>query len=182
LATVVESAAPFLAAWSNFYLMIGSSAAALTGLMFVVITLVTRAEQMSRTEDGIASFSTPTVIHFSEALLVAAILSAPWRSLIAPAVLVGLTGLYGAVYIVRVFLRTRGLTTYTPDLEDWAWYTMLPFVAYGAILCGAIGLFARPASALLAIAGGMVLLVFIGIRNAWDVVAFLVIQGGPPPS
>jgi len=179
---MVESATSFLAAWSNFYVMIGSSAAALTGLMFVVITLVTRAEQMSRTQDGIASFSTPTVMHFSEALLVAAILSVPWQSVLAPAVLVGLAALYGIVHIVRVILRTRGLTEYTADVEDWIWYMVLPFVAYAATLCGAMGLFVRPAGALFVIAGGVVLLVFIGIRNAWDVVTFLVIRSGPPLS
>jgi hypothetical protein len=179
---MAESATSFLAAWSNFYVMIGSSAAALTGLMFVVITLVTRAEQMSRTEDGVATFSTPTVMHFSEALLVAAILSVPWQSVLAPAVLVGLAGLYGITLIVRVILRTKGLTAYTPDVEDWIWYTVLPFSAYAATFCGAMGLFVRPAGALFVIAGGVVLLVFIGIRNAWDVVTFLVIRGGPPPS
>jgi hypothetical protein len=179
---VVESATPFLAAWSNFYVMIGSSAAALTGLMFVVITLVTRAEQMSRTEDGIASFSTPTVMHFSQALLVAAILTVPWRSVLVPAVLVGLAGLYGIALIVRLILRTRGLTMYSPDLEDWIWYMVMPFIAYAATLCGAMGLFVHPAAALFAIAGGVLLLVFIGIRNAWDVVTFLVIRSVPPPS
>lgn len=178
---MVESAASF-SAWSNFYVMIGSSAAALTGLMFVVITLVTRAEQMSRTEDGISSFSTPTVIHFSEALLVAAILSAPWQSVLAPAVLVGLAGLYGVSHIVRVTLRARRLTTYTPDVEDWIWYMVLPLIAYAATLCGAIGLFVSPAGALFAVAGGVLLLVFVGIHNAWDIVTFLVIRGGPPPS
>jgi|SRR5580704_11014428 hypothetical protein len=179
---MAESATSFLAAWSSFYVMIGSSAAALTGLMFVVITLVTRAEQMGRTEDGVATFSTPTVIHFSEALLVAAILSVPWQSVLAPAVLVGLAGLYGIAHIVRVTLRTRALTVYTPDFEDWIWYIVLPLIAYATTLCGAIGLLVSPAGALFAIAGGVLLLVFIGIHNAWDVVTFLVIRGGPPPS
>jgi hypothetical protein len=59
---------------------------------------------------------------------------------------------------------------------------VLPLIAYAATLCGAIGLLVSPAGALFAIAGGVLLLVFIGIHNAWDVVTFLVIRGGPPPS
>jgi uncharacterized membrane protein len=178
-----EAASSFLTPWSNFYIMIGSSAAALTGLMFVVITLVTNLERSRRSSDGISTFSTPTVVHFGATLLASAILSAPWRLLIHPATLLGLTGLFGIAYMVRIVYRTRRLSVYSADLEDWAWYTILPFVAYGAILAGAILLPGIPGSALFALAGGSILLIFIGIHNAWDIVTYLVI-GGPaePPS
>jgi hypothetical protein len=154
--------------------MAGSSAAALTGLMFVVITLVRGEERTSQIRhDGIATFSTPTVMHFCVALLVSALLCAPWPSLLYASVIVGLIGCYGIVYIVRVALRTKGLTRYTADLEDWIWYTVLPFVAYGTLTAGAIALHPAPKGALFAVAGGVLLLIFIGIRNSWDVVTFL---------
>ena len=157
--------------------MAGSSAAALTGLMFVVITLVTRSERAEDTHAGISTYSTPTVMHFAAALLVSAVLSAPWRSLVHPGVVVALIGLYGVAYILRVMHRTRRLTVYTADLEDWTWYTILPFVAYGAISAGAIALAtAASVQALFIVAGGVVLLVFIGIRNAWDIVTYIAIK------
>lgn len=162
-----------LAHWSNFYVMIGSSAAALTGLMFVVITLVTNMERTTRSQDGVQTFSTPTVLHFAAALLIAAVLSAPWHTLVGPAVLLGLMGLYGVVYVLRVSLRAKRLSEYVPDREDWIWYWILPFVAYLAILIGAIGLAFVPSAALFALAGATTLLIFIGIRNSWDVVTFL---------
>lgn len=179
---MTETASSFLPPWSSFYVMAGSSAAALTGLMFVVITLVKGTERSQGNHDGIATFSTPTVMHFCAALLISAILNAPWRSLIHVAVVTGLAGLYGVVYIVRVMYRTKRITAYTPDVEDWAWYTLLPFVAYCAILAGGIALPEVPVQALFALAGGVVLLIFIGIRNAWDVVTYIAI-GGPnqPP-
>lgn len=179
---MAETASSFLPPWSNFYVMTGSSAAALTGLMFVVITLVNRVERSQRNQDGIATFSTPTVMHFCAALFVSAVLNAPWRSLIQAAVLIGLAGLYGVVYILRVMHRTKSLTAYVPDLEDWTFYTMLPFIAYGAIFAGAIALPAVPVQALFALAGAVVLLIFTGIRNAWDIVTYIAI-GGPnqPP-
>jgi hypothetical protein len=173
---MVDTASPFLTAWSSFYVMIGSSAAALTGLMFVVITLVTRAERAEDTQSGIATFSTPTVMHFATALLIAAVLIAPWRSPVHAGVVVALIGLVGVAYILRVMYLARRLTTYTADLEDWIWFTILPFVAYAAISAGAIALAAAPVQALFILAGGVVLLVFIGIRNAWDVVTYLLIQ------
>ena len=180
---MVETAPSVLAPWSSFYIITGSSAAALTGLMFVVITLVTGVERARRSRDGISTFSTPTVAHFCAALLVSLILSAPWRSLVHPATLLGLTGLSGVVYVLGVMYRTRRVTAYRADLEDWVWYSILPFVTYGAILAGAIMLVAIPAKAPFALAGGVALLIFIGIRNAWDVVTFLAL-GGPhePPS
>ncbi len=178
---MAETASSFLTPWSNFYAMTGSSAAALTGLMFVVITLVTRAERLRRNQDGLAAFSTPTVLHFCAALLISAILNAPWRLLIHAGVLIGLAGLYGVVYILRVMYRAKRLTTYIPDFEDWTWYTILPLVAYGAIFAGAIALLAAPVNALFAIAAGVVLLIFIGIRNAWDVVTYLAIGGADEP-
>ncbi len=165
-----------LAEWSSFYIMTGSSAAALTGLMFVVISVVTVREREG-SQDGIATFSTPTVMHFAAALLVSALLVAPWHSLLYPGVLAALVGLYGLGYILQVMYRTRRLRIYHPDLEDWVWYSVLPLVAYGAIFGGAIVLDGNAQSrALFPIGGGVVLLIFLGIRNAWDVVTFLTIQ------
>src|SRR5258708_35877677 len=71
-----EAAVSPLTTWGNFYVIIGSSAAALTGLMFVVITLIAGA-RVQRSSGSLAAFGTPTVVHFCAALLVAAILSAP---------------------------------------------------------------------------------------------------------
>ena len=180
---MAESGSSVLAPWSNFYIMTGSAAASLTGLMFVVITLVTGVERFRRSRDGTSAFSTPTVVHFGAALLVSAILSAPWRWLVQPAILLGLVGLCGLVYVLSVIKRARRLTSYSPDFEDWASYMILPFVAYGAILTGAIVLPIIPVKALFVLAGGVALLIFIGIHNAWDIVTFIAI-GGPdqPPS
>ncbi len=178
---MAHNAASLLAPWSNFYVMVGGSAGALTGLMFVVITLVNRYEENSRSEDGIATFSTPTVLHFCAALLVAAILTAPWHSLLPPSVALAAGAFYGVVYIIRISLRTRRLINYVPDLEDWMWYSGVPLLAYGAIVVGAVGLRVVPAHALFAIAAGAVLLIFLGIRNAWDVVTFLAVRSAAPP-
>lgn len=172
-----ESASSFLTPWSSFYVMTGSSAAALVGLMFIVITLVTGSERLRRAPDGLATFSTPTVMHFCAAFFVSAMLSAPWRSLAYPSALIGIAGLCGLVYVVRVMLRTKRLSGYKADLEDWTWYIILPFIAYGAIFGGALALRLVPVDALFALAGGVVLLIFIGIRNAWDVVTFIATGG-----
>jgi hypothetical protein len=58
--------------------------------MFVVITLVTGKERPEGTEEGIAMFNTPTVMHFAAALLVSAVLIVPCRSLVYAGVVAGL--------------------------------------------------------------------------------------------
>ena len=116
-------------------------------------------------------------MHFCAAFFVSAVLSAPWRSLAYPSALIGVAGLCGLVYIMRVMLRTKRLSTYRADLEDWTWYNILPFIAYGAIFGGALGLRHLSVDALFVLAGGVVLLIFIGIRNAWDIVTFIATGG-----
>ncbi len=171
----------FLSTWQNFYVIIGSAAATLTGLLFVVITLIARVRvRASSPSGGIATFSTPNVMHFCAALLVAAILSAPWQALWNAGLLLGLSGLWGATYVIIVLRRARRQTVYQPVLEDWLWHTVLPLVSYTALLVAAILLPGHPAPALFVIAAATVLLLFIGIHNAWDNVTYIVIELSQP--
>src|ERR1700740_3009550 len=78
--TMQEAGVSSLVTWQNFYVIIGSAAATLTGLMFVVVTLIAGIPGR-RSSGSIAAFGTPNVVHFCVALLVAAILSAPWQAL-----------------------------------------------------------------------------------------------------
>lgn len=156
--------------------MTGSSAAALTGLMFIVITLVTGVDRLRRNPDGVSAFSTPTVVHFCAAFLVSAVLCAPWNSVVAPAVVLGIAAVVGVAYALRITIRQKRVAGYDMDVEDWLCYTLLPLLAYTALLVSAI-LVLTP-SALYAVAGAVVLLILIGIHNAWDVVTFIAVN--PP--
>src|SRR2546426_5850746 len=142
---MAETASSLLAAWSTFFFRTASSAAALTGLMFVVISLVTGQERTDATQDGIAAFTTPTVMHFAAALLVSGILIMPWRSLVQAGILVAVIGLYGVAPILRVMGRTRRRTRYTADLEEWTRFTILPLGAHLAISTGPRSLATVPA-------------------------------------
>jgi len=176
---VQEAAVSLLSSWQNFYVIIGSAAAALTGLMFVVITLIAGVRQRVPSE-VVGAFSTPTVVHFCLALLVAAILSAPWQALWPASLLLGLSGLGGMMYIVIVVRRARHQTDYQPVLEDWLWHTVFPLVSYTALVVAAIVLPGNPALALFIIGAVMVLLLFIGIHNAWDAVIYVAVDLSRP--
>ncbi len=168
-----------LTTWQNFYVIIGSSAAALTGLMFVVITLIAGTRE-PRASEALAAFSTPNVVHFCVALLVAANLSAPWQARWHASLLLGLCGLGGVTYVVIMLRRARRQTSYQPVLEDWLWHTVFPFVSYTALVVATIVLPSNPVLALFVIGAVTVLLLFIGIHNAWDTVTYVAIERSQP--
>jgi hypothetical protein len=176
---VHEATLSLLSTWANFYVIVGSSAAALTGLMFVVITLI--ASTSGRKSDrSIAAFGTPNVVHFCAVLLIAALLSAPWQALWPAALLLGLCGLAGIVYVIIVKRRAHLQAEYQPELEDWLCHVILPFVAYTVFLVAAFVLPGNAQPTLFVIGAAMILLLFIGIHNAWDTVTYIVIQNSQP--
>jgi hypothetical protein len=116
-------------------------------------------------------------MHFGAALLIAALLSAPWPALGQASLLVGLAGLGGVIYVFIVLWEVRHrLVGYQLVRSDWLWYTLLPLIAYTALLVAGILLPIYPALALFVIAAGTLLLVIMGIRNAWDVVTYMLIE------
>jgi hypothetical protein len=165
-----------LAAWATFYTMIGSSSAALTGLMFVVIGVIMNSSPMRRNRLGLSVFTTPAIVHFGAVILVAAFFLAPWHSLGVPCALVAALGIAGVLYMLRIISGTRRMTEYEADLEDLIWYNILPFAAYGTICAGALWAFSSAQQALFVVAAGVVLLLFIGIRNAWDIVTYIAVR------
>src|SRR6185503_14386687 len=139
---------PELAGWESFYVIVGSSAGALTG---------------------------PTIVHFCVGLVVSAALSAPWRSATGIAVTLGVCGGGGLVYVLNAVHRARRQTDYRPVLEDWLWHSVFPVVAYGAILIGGITLRKAPETSLFAVGAAVLSLVLIGIHNSWDTVTYLAV-------
>ena len=175
--------AALLEAWGNFYVIIGSSSAALTGLMFVAITLMGEARgRVPGVDLGVGSFNSPTVVHLCSTFLVSALLSVPWRDLLHAAWALGLTGLAGLVYGVIVFRRMRRMeweTPYRPVFEDWLWHTVLPNISYATFGLAGMLLARTPTGSLFAIAGAALVLLFASIHNAWDIVTYVALKGLP---
>src|SRR5690242_4277499 len=79
--------------WGNFYVIVGSSAGALIGLQFVVITLIAQMPIRAGMAQASSAFATPTIVHFAAVLLLSAVLSVPWNGIGNAAVFWGLVGL-----------------------------------------------------------------------------------------
>ena len=165
--------AAHLSAWESFYIIVGSSAGALTGLQFVVIALISESGVPSSRHE-VSAFGTPTVIHFCAVLLLGAILSAPWGSLSSAAFALGVSGLAGVAYTSIVIRRAWRQPRYKPDLGDWTWHTVLPLLSYTALVVAAIALPRSPAPALFVTGAASLTLLFVGIHNSWDTVTYVV--------
>ena len=168
---MLEAAWP-LPSWEVFYLIVGASAAALIGLQFVVIAVGADSETLGGMP-AVQAFGTPTIVHFAAVLLISALVAAPWHGPRWPAIGLGITGALGVIYGIVVVRRARTQTFYKPELEDWIWHGALPFVAYAALIAGALELPRHAEKALFAIGAAALLLLFIGIHNAWDAVVYI---------
>ena len=173
------SAHAILSQWESFYVIVGSSAGGLTGLWFVVITLVGDSN-IPRTAESTHAFGTPNVVHFAAVLVLSALLSAPWHTLKDVAHLIGLMGLLGVVYVLIVFRRMLRQHGYKPELEDWSFHLVLPLLAYAALFVGAAGMAHEQNWALFLVAAVAIVQLCIGIHNAWDTIVYVVSQRGEP--
>jgi hypothetical protein len=177
---MVESGSLPLADWQSFYVIVGSSGAALIGLQFIVITLIAQSS-INTSHQQIDAFGTPQIVHFGAALVVSTIMSIPWHALRAPSFLLGACGLFGFVFIGLSVRRALSQGDYTLVWQDWLWHTIAPFIVYGTLMAAAVAL-ASHEDALFVTAAAALSLVFIGIRNAWDTVTFIVVERMPDSS
>ena len=167
--------------WHDFYVMVGGGAAALTGLVFVIMTLVAARSNFLEGDDGPSSegtsvYSSPTVVLFSTAFFTACIALIPWPTAACPGLFVAVLGLFGLVYIARAAVRGLRLDGYTPDLEDRTWFMALPFVAYVVLTIAGAAIAFEARYGLFTLALATMFLILIGIRNAWDVGSYLSIK------
>jgi hypothetical protein len=161
-----------LTAWQNFYVIVGSSAGALIGLQFVVLSLMANRPMAQNSAEAGHAFATPTIVHFGTVLGLSGILSAPWEGIDPAAVLWGLIGLGGVVYAFIVMRRMRVQDIYRPEFEDWLFHVLLPMAAYLTLAVSAFATHSQPRESLFGVGGAALLLLFVGIHNAWDAVTY----------
>ena len=162
--------------WQNFYVIVGSAAGALTGLQFVVIAVIAQIGVPGEMQE-IRAFGTPTVVHFCTALFIAALMVMPWQEPTGCLISLVTLGMVGTVYSVRVISHARK-AKYSPDLEDWLWYTALPVVAHVSLVVAGLLLPWNTTRSLFGIAGDCLLFLVIGIHNSWDTVTYIAVNNG----
>jgi hypothetical protein len=160
--------------WDSFYIIVGTAAGALIGLQFVVMMLIAEKPPKRAAEAG-AAFATPTIVHFSVTLFLAAMLRAPWHNKIPIIFLLGLIGLSGVIYMGIVGQHMRVQTAYRPEFVDWLFRILLPLAAYLLLGISSFVMACYFQETLFGIGAASLLLLFIGIHNAWDNVVYHVL-------
>jgi lysylphosphatidylglycerol synthetase-like protein (DUF2156 family) len=169
-----------LAGWENYYLMVGSSAAALIGLMFVVMTL-TAGRDRAEVQRGKHLYTSPIVWNLGVIVLLSGAAMAPSVSnrlfgAVAGglAILGAAAGIRSAAGIVREPVAP-GATGF-----DMFWYGVAPALVYLCLGAGAAGIFRGHAWAESAVAAALMALLLISIHGEWDLVTFLAPEAKPP--
>jgi hypothetical protein len=158
--------------WQNFYVIVGSSAGALIGLQFVVLSFITGMRGTRFNPQSAGAFATPAIVHFAAVLGLSGILCAPWDGTGAVSFLFGLEGAVGVIYVLVVMRRIRKQTAYRPLFEDWLFHVLLPFAAYLILTGSAYTARIHLRESLFVVGGAALLLLFTGIHNAWDAVTY----------
>jgi hypothetical protein len=167
--------------WENFYLMLGPAAAGLIGLLFVVVTL-TAGRERSAVARGQALYLTPTALNFGVVMALSAAAMAPGLRPAYAGVLVGLGALVGFANALRSSLGIHGLrrSRDSPHWSDLWCYGVAPTAIYLVLLAVAVALADGAGWSAWAMAGLLLGLLLVSIRNAWDLLTFIA-PGNPAP-
>jgi len=160
-----------LETWHEFYLLIGTAGAALTGLLFVVVSLGSRVVAHDQTT-GVKAFLSPNAVHFTTTLVVSAMCLVPNL----PAAVIGSLLCAGAIGSVVYLVSTRAHAHWQRNrlsFLDWIWFIALPVATYCLLLLSGVGLLLRATLSMHGVAVASILLLVVGIRNAWDIVIWM---------
>jgi len=132
------------------------------------------------------AFITPTVVHFAAVLFSCFLLTIPtqgWRSLGG---LIAAGGLAGTIYCGRILVQIVIIGhRFSVDLSDRLFYALLPLLGYLLAVTAAVLLIMQSTASANLIAAALLTLLAAAIRNAWDMMLWIVIKAPsgrePPP-
>src|SRR5262249_25809540 len=161
-----------LHAWHEFYILLGTAGATLLALLFVAVSLGT-GFLSNKDQRGPRTFMSPVVIHFTSVFFISAVCLVPSHGPIFFAVLIGTTAFIGIAVslVITVWVVRTEMTNY---VQDYLAYGLLPVGAYAALLIASIMIFVGQEYAFEVLAGGLLLLAVVNIRNAWDLTLSMV--------
>jgi hypothetical protein len=161
------------ATWRDFYLLVGTAAATLLGLMFVAVTFGASFVSAEASETARA-FLDPTFMHFVQVLLTACAFVIPSMGptlLGALLVVAGLARIYSLTYVYRQ-MRAAHERHNDLEVEDWLSGVVVPLAAHLALI-GTGGGFLMGRAAFAWLAGVTMVVLVTGIYSAWELLLWL---------
>ncbi len=161
-----------LESWHDFFVLVGTAGATLLALLFVAVSLGAGFLSESRA-DATRAFFSPVVIHFSAVFFLSAIALVPGHRTMFFAVVIGgcaLAGLAVSLFTTIQLMR-HDWTSYK---EDHLAYGLLPTISYAALLLAAEMVWTENGFAVDVLAGALLVLLLVNVRNAWDLTLSMV--------
>ena len=155
--------------WHEFYSLLGTAAAALVALLFVAASIAT-GRLSARRGSPTRTFTSPVLVHYTYVLFVSLVALVPVNTDVSLAVIVGLSAAAGLAY--AIFLMVRVLRSTITDIDDRLAYGAGPPLAYAAGLAAAVLIGTRSQIGPPLLAGALILLILVNIRNSWDLTVF----------
>jgi hypothetical protein len=161
-----------LHAWHEFYLLVGTAAATVLALLFVAVSLGA-GHLTSQNQAPTRTFMSPVVIHFTSVFFIAAVCLIPSHGPVFFSALIAVTAVLGIAVstVISVQVIRKEWTQYVPD---YLAYGLLPVAAYLALLIAGIMVYAETKYAPEVLAGALLGLTIVNIRNAWDLTLSMV--------
>jgi hypothetical protein len=170
--------------WHDFYLLVGTASATLVGLMFVAASIGASVFS-EQNRNALQAFISPTVVNFATALFTCIGVTIPSQTWLSLGLLLTAGGVAGLVYAGRVWVQMIVRRSFKVDAVDRLSYVTVPLVGYLLVLVSGILLLLRMPWSSDVTAAALVVLMFAGIRNAWDMTTWIMMRtpsSVPPPS
>ena len=161
-----------LESWHDFFVLVGTAGATLLALLFVAVSL--GAGFLSNRKTGATrAFFSPVVVHFSAVFFLSAIALVPGHRPVFFAIAVAVSALTG--FCVALFATIQLMRhSWTRYKEDHLAYGLLPTISYAALLVAAVLILMENKFAVDVLAGALLVLLLVNVRNAWDLTLSMV--------
>jgi len=165
--------------WHEFYGLVGTAAAALLALLFVAVSI--GAGTLPPDSAGpTRTYTSPVAFHYTAVMFVSALALVPTETPALLGVLLGGSAMIGIAY--AGFIIRRLLTDRIADLPDRLGYGLAPLGSYCGILVAAVLFHVGSARAADVLATGVMVLLIVNVRNAWDLLLVMARRRNQPPS
>lgn len=166
--------------WHEFYILLGTAAAALVALLFVAASIGAGYLSAARGSPT-HTYTSPIVFHYTYVLFLSLVSLMPINTDWSLAATIGISAAIAFGYSCFIFIRVmRGTAV---DLDDRLSYGASPMVAYAAAVAAALFIVTHSIVGPPLLAGALILLLLVNIRNAWDLTIFFAGRrsSDPPP-
>lgn len=165
--------------WGEFYLMTGSAAAVLIGLIFVVISLM-QDRSRSSVLTGSRLYMGPIVLGVSFVLVLSGVALLPGVGPGTVAAIAGAVALWG---LARALMSTAGIARLKDEVHwtDVWYYGVFPAALYLALAATAYAFWSECGWAKAALAASIIGMILLAIRNEWDLITWIAPRSGTAP-